>query len=133
MGVCDASFVGDALLVDGAVADRALDRLARTSRWHAPHLLPAEVASVCRRLVRVGRLDVGVATAAMSRLERMRLDLHAFAPYRDRVWELRENATVYDAWYLALAERLDEPLVTTDNKLAQVPGIRCTVEVVTIG
>ena len=131
MGVCDASFIADALLVDGAIGDRALDRLARTSRWHAPHLLPTELASVCRRLVGTGQLDVGVATAAMSRLERTRLDLHAFAPHRDRVWELRDNATVYDAWYLALAERLDTPLVTTDQKLARVPGIRCAVEVVT--
>jgi predicted nucleic acid-binding protein len=130
VGVCDASFLADAFLVDGSLAERALDRLARSRRWHAPHVLPAEVTSVCRRLVGADQVDVGVAAAALDRLERMRLDLHAFAPCRERVWQLRDNATAYDAWYLALAERLGEPLVTTDNKLAQVPGVRCDVEVI---
>ena len=48
----------------------------------------------------------------------------------DRAWELRANATVYDAIYVALAELLDAPLVTADRKLAKAPGIRCDVEVV---
>ena len=48
----------------------------------------------------------------------------------DRAWELRANATVYDAVYVALAELLDAPLVTADGKLARAPGIRCDVEVV---
>lgn len=130
-GVCDASFVGDALLLDGPLGERALDRLARAPRWHAPHLLPAELSSVCRRLVRSGHVEAGVASAAMSRLAHMRIDLHAFGPHRERVWALRDNATAYDAWYIALAERLGVPLVTTDEKLAEVIGIRCTVEVVT--
>ena len=47
----------------------------------------------------------------------------------DRAWELRSNATVYDAVYVALAELLDAPLVTADSKLANAPGIRCRIEV----
>ena len=47
----------------------------------------------------------------------------------DRAWELRANATVYDAVYVALAELLDAPLVTADGKLANAPGIRCRIEV----
>ena len=129
MSVCDASLIADALLVAGPAGDAAVRRLADQPAWAAPHLLPVEVASVARRLVRAGALSNGVAAAGLERLERMRLTLHDFAPHRERVWELRENATPYDAWYLALAERLDEPLVTTDPKLAGIPGIRCTVEV----
>lgn len=32
--------------------------------------------------------------------------------------------------YLALAERLEVPLITIDQKLAAVPGVACPVEVV---
>ena len=46
-----------------------------------------------------------------------------------RCWELRENLTPYDAAYVALAEALDVTLVTADRRMAQAPGPRCTVEV----
>jgi predicted nucleic acid-binding protein len=36
----------------------------------------------------------------------------------ERVWQLRDNLTAYDAAYVALAEALDAPLVTCDRKLA---------------
>jgi hypothetical protein len=32
--------------------------------------------------------------------------------FSDRVWELRANRTVYDSWYVALAEWLATDLVT---------------------
>ncbi len=47
----------------------------------------------------------------------------------ERCWELRDNVTVYDAVYVALAELLDAPLVTADGKLANAPGTRCRIEV----
>jgi predicted nucleic acid-binding protein len=46
----------------------------------------------------------------------------------DRAVELRANATVYDALYIALAEQLDCTVVTIDAKLSAIPGIRCSVE-----
>jgi predicted nucleic acid-binding protein len=39
-------------------------------------------------------------------------------PLRDRAWELRENLTAADALFVALAERLGEPLATKDRRLA---------------
>jgi len=44
-------------------------------------------------------------------------------------WALRENLTVYDAAYVALAECLGVPLLTADSRLANVPGARCRIEV----
>ena len=35
----------------------------------------------------------------------------------------------YDALYLALSEAADAPLVTCDRRLAKVPGVRASVEV----
>ena len=43
---------------------------------------------------------------------------------------LEEDLTVYDGWYVALAERLGVALVTTDGRLAGATGIRCPIEVV---
>ncbi|MBS1907730.1 MAG: type II toxin-antitoxin system VapC family toxin, partial [Actinobacteria bacterium] len=40
----------------------------------------------------------------------------------ERIWQLRENLTAYDASYIALAELLSADLVTTDARLAHAPG-----------
>lgn len=48
----------------------------------------------------------------------------------DRVWELRDNLTAYDASYVALAELLHCALLTADARLGRAPGIRCSVTVV---
>ncbi len=52
-------------------------------------------------------------------------ELHPFAPYADRVWALRRNLTIYDAWYVALAEWLNCPLVTIDLRLSRAVGPEC--------
>lgn len=127
----DASLLTDALVGAGPQGDAAIARIAATATWHAPHLLPAEVVSAVRGLLTAGHIDAPIAAAAQDRLRRTRVRLHAFDPFHERVWDLRANTTVYDAWYLTLAERLGVALVTTDSKLARVPGIRCPVEVVT--
>jgi len=44
--------------------------------------------------------------------------------------ELRENLSAYDAAYVALAEALDAPLLTLDERLARAPGVRARVELV---
>jgi predicted nucleic acid-binding protein len=41
---------------------------------------------------------------------------------------MRGAVTAYDALYLALAEGLRSPLLTTDARLANAPGHRARVE-----
>jgi predicted nucleic acid-binding protein len=57
----------------------------------------------------------------------LRMDLHEYAPHGQRVWELRTNVTCYDAWYVAVAEALDVPLLTLDRALARAPGVHCAL------
>ena len=47
-----------------------------------------------------------------------------------RIWQLRENLTVYDASYIALAEGLDAVVVTCDVPLGGAPGHEARVEVI---
>ena len=45
----------------------------------------------------------------------------------ERVWELRGELTPYDASYVALAEALQAPIVTTDEQLGRSHGHHATV------
>jgi predicted nucleic acid-binding protein len=49
-------------------------------------------------------------------------------PHQRRVLALRDNYTAYDAFYLALAESLDMPLLTDDRKFAKSPGSIAVIE-----
>ena len=50
-----------------------------------------------------------------------------FRPFAGRIWELRNNLTSYDAWYVAAAESLGAPMVSLDRRLAHAKGPKCAV------
>ena len=127
MIVVDASVVVTALADDGPDGDRARARL-RGERLAAPHLLDLEVLSAWRRLGAAGALDDRRATLAIEDLRGLRIDRVPHSPFLDRCWDLRENLTVYDAAYVALAEHTQSLLVTADRRLASAPGSRCEIE-----
>ena len=47
-------------------------------------------------------------------------------PTTGRSRQLRDNVTVYDGWYVALAESLAVELITLDRRLARAPGCLCS-------
>jgi predicted nucleic acid-binding protein len=55
---------------------------------------------------------------------------HAVFHLLERIWELRENLSAYDASYVALAETLGCALLTADARLSRASGLRCPVTVV---
>ena len=128
MIVVDASVIVTALGDDGPEGDRARDRL-RGERLAAPHLLDLEVTSAWRRLVAGGELDERRALVALGDLHGLRVDRVRHGALLDRCWELRDNLTVYDAAYVALAEVLGVPLVTGDEKVAKASGTGCLIDV----
>ena len=128
MIVLDASAVVELLLNTdrgGLVRDRIADP---AESLHAPHLLSVEVAQVMRRYVLVSSIEPEIATAALDDLAALDVARYAHEPFLGRVWELRENVTAYDAVYLALAEVLDAPLLTFDERLAATPAHVAEVE-----
>jgi predicted nucleic acid-binding protein len=130
VSVLDASAFAEALTSAEPVGHAARAALVQPRRWHAPAILPAEVLSAIRGLLLGGDLAPEHAERARRRLARSRIVLHPLAPFAERVWQLRDNLTVYDAWYVALAERLDTPLVTTDARLARSSGLACEIELI---
>ena len=127
MIVVDASVLATALGDDGPDGDRARARL-RGERLSAPELLDLEVASVLRRQVQGGEVDIRRAALALADLAALPLRRAPHRPLLARCWELRDNLTVYDASYVALAEALDVTLLTGDGRLARAPGPRCRIE-----
>jgi len=97
---------------------------------HAPHLIDLEVAQVLRRYERLEDLSPAGADAALQDFSDLPLERYPHDPLLPRIWELRRNATAYDAAYVALAEALKATLLTADTKMASLPGLRARVEVV---
>jgi predicted nucleic acid-binding protein len=127
--VVDASALLEFLLrTDTAAAVEA--RLFGGETLHAPHLLDLEVTQVLRRYERAGELDARRGREALDDLAALRIERYPHLQFVERMWSLRANATAYDACYLALAEALDAPLLTSDGRLAGVPGHGAKVEVV---
>lgn len=122
--VADASVVVAALVDSGETGTWAEELLA-AEPIAAPHLLLAEVANVLRRASLAGEISGDLASLAHADLLRLRLALVPYETFGDRVWELRRTVTAYDAWYVAIAEALDAPLATLDQRLAGAAGPRC--------
>ncbi len=125
------SVVADASVIVELLADpdsQLFERRDLRTSW-APHLLDAEVGHALRRRVAAGTVPGEQARRAISRLARLPVRRAPHAELLGRAWELRENVTFYDALYVALAERLDVPLLTLDERLAAAPGPRCVIEI----
>jgi predicted nucleic acid-binding protein len=123
--VVDASAAVAALLNAGPARTALSDEAV-----HAPHLIDSEVAQALRRLVLRGLLGADGGWAALDSWRRLGIVRHSVGGLLDRVWELRENVSAYDASYLALAEALGCSLLTADARLGRAPGLRCPVTVV---
>lgn len=112
-------------LVDTGPAGTWAEQLLTSQPLAAPHLMPGEAANILRRAARAGDISAHVAALAHRDLLDLPVELFDYEPFADRVWELRHTVTAYDAWYVAVAESLNLPLVTVDLRLSRAPGPRC--------
>ncbi len=93
------------------------------------HLIDVEFVQVMRRLVREGTLTPKRALEAIQDLAALRMTRYAPVLLVQRIWQLRQNLSAYDAAYIALAEKLPAPLITRDQRIAAAPGHTAAVEV----
>lgn len=99
----------------------------RGCRPHAPAQVDTEVLACLERLTATAGLPTAVADDAVARLATMPLVRHPLVELIPAAWAGRSVSGADDAFYVALADRLGAPLVTTDARLA--PATR-NVEVV---
>jgi len=128
--VLDASAILEVLLSTPA-APSVYGRLSGTGETlHAPHVLDLEVLQVLRRYCANGEITLERAEQAVVDFLDFPITRYAHDAFAFRIWELRQNVTVYDGAYVALAEALSAPLITRDRKLASSSGHRAVIEVV---
>jgi predicted nucleic acid-binding protein len=126
--VVDASVLATALADDADDGDRARARL-RGETLAAPDLVDIEVTSVLRGRLAGGHISPRRAELALTDLVALPLERSPSLRLVPRCWELRDNLTVDDAAYVALAEALAVPLLTADGRLAKATGSHCPIEV----
>ena len=131
MIVIDASVLANAVGDDGPAGQVARAHIVAAGQASAPDLVDVETVAVLRKRWLAGDLTVRRFRSAVDDLLALPVARFPTGPLMVRAYELRANATPYDAAYVALAEGLACPLVTGDARLARAPGIRCEVEILT--
>ena len=128
--VVDASILTAFYASDDPRRDVISDRLASGDALFAPAHVDAEVVSALRGMSRSNPTLIEVVPRALHHLAGFPIRRVALAPLMQRMWDLRDNVTPYDAAYVALAERLDAILLTGDTNLARAAGPRCQFELI---
>jgi predicted nucleic acid-binding protein len=116
MIVVDASAVLH-LLLDPARDPHVAQALSTAEGLAAPCYLDVEILNSLRKKVLSGLIAEARAAAAVDALSLLPVERRGIDDLNARIWTLRNNMTAYDAAYVALAERLDCPLITRDARL----------------
>jgi predicted nucleic acid-binding protein len=124
MIVADAS-----ILVECVAGSSVVQDLLDDEQIQVPAVADVEVANALRKYVRLGRFSADDGWRALETYRWMAVTRHSTFAFFERIWELRDNLTPYDAAYVALAEIIECPLVTADARLGRAPGLRCAVTV----
>ena len=102
----------------------------RPEELHAPTLLDFEVVSRLRGLTLGGHLSMARAGDLLTHFDDLPVQRWPIVDgLRRRTLQLHDNVSPYDAAYVALAEALECPLLTRDQRLARSSGHATHIEV----
>ncbi len=107
------------------------ERLAGGHALFAPAHLDVEVVSALRGMARTNSVLRRAVPSALRHLAGFPIRRMPLPPLLDRMWELRDTITPYDAAYVALAEQLNSSIITCDAKLAAASGAHCPFDLIT--
>ena len=129
MIVLDASAAVDYLLRNEPRSSWVADQILQPGEsLHAPSLVDVEVTAALCRQHRRGVISRQLAELALRNLPDIRLHRYHHTKLIGRMWGLRDNVTMTDAAYVALAQLLGATLVTTDGRLARSSGHQVRIE-----
>ncbi|WP_432251831.1 type II toxin-antitoxin system VapC family toxin [Streptomyces sp. HNM1019] len=133
MIVVDCSALVFFLSDDGPTGHRVRKRVAMEDRLAAPHLIDYEIMSALLGLARGRRggdpkLSEKQLRKAVATYRDLAIDRHETLILWERVKGLSSNLSAYDAQYVALAESLGLPLVTSDARIGKSGVARCEIE-----
>lgn len=129
MIVLDASAAVHYLLATEGVWDQVVSRL-EDEDLHVPQVFEYEVASALRAGAIRRDMTAARAEGALNDLTALTVTRHPPQPLLERIWQLRNSLTVFDASYVALAEALEAPILTADGRMARSRGHGATFELV---
>jgi predicted nucleic acid-binding protein len=124
--VCDASAL-TALLLDAGPDGTWVAETLGGSRLVAPGVASWETANVIRRHELAGIVSSDQAVQAHADLLDLAIEFWPYELLAGRAWNHRQNLSIYDASYVALAEMLQTALVTLDRGIARAPRLACSV------
>ena len=126
MIVLDNSALVDAVAGDFAPIE-LIDEITHQD-LHVPYLIDYEFRNALRGMLLGGAITAARAETAIMVKETLRFVRYNESETGPRTWDFRDNFNCYDASYVALAEQLDCPLVTTDRKIErQVHSVKVRV------
>jgi predicted nucleic acid-binding protein len=118
MMVVDASALVSALVEEPRLPG-LWNILTEEDELHVPHLLDYEFRSALRGMILRKAIVPARAEGACLIKDSLPLIRHPESVTGQRAWDLRDNFTVYDASYVALAEAMGCALLTSDGKIAR--------------
>ncbi|MEE1785677.1 type II toxin-antitoxin system VapC family toxin [Streptomyces sp. SP17BM10] len=127
--VTDCSALVRVLTDHSPVGHAVRDRLRGMDALAAPGLLDYELVSALFGMVRGGKLVEKEAVKAVADYQALAITRYETLILWQRVRELHHNISAYDAQYVALAETLGVPLVTSDVRIQRSGAAKCTIEV----
>jgi predicted nucleic acid-binding protein len=124
--VVDSSVL-TALLIDSGPDGKWVAAAVAGAALAAPSLVGFETANILRRHELAGLISPDQAAQAHADLLDLAIEHWPYELLATRAWQLRQNLSIYDAAYVALAELTGATLVTLDRRIGRASGVRCSI------
>jgi predicted nucleic acid-binding protein len=117
--VVDASAIVH-VLTSAGTHNSAIITALETRPVYSTEYIHIECINAFRRMLLSEEITAEIFSTLVSRLLELHITPVRLGLYAPRLVQHIRNVSVYDAAYVALAEHLDAPLITTDRKLQKL-------------